>query len=987
MQNTLRREENTNQEVLYKRIRIFIQTIYRNDKASASLSTHISTLKGIKLSKANALTGKILIIFDETMIDEYEIKKMIYTFIQKNNLNHQSNIVELEAYKKERAPIEKADRINLTQCAQYTDDKPPFHIMDRNEMEEILNTNLDSGLSEKISRDLVKKIGYNVLSEKKKKSIFAKIIDNLFDFSTRLLLGVGVISFFIGQIPDAIAIFSIVAIQTILSTIQQHKAESSISSLKDMMVHKARVIRDGKEQVIATKYLVPGDILLVESGDKIPADARIIECYDFSTTEATLTGESTPVNKCTDVCEKNSQLGDRHNMIFMGTNVLCGRAKAVVTSTGMNTEIGKIATMLQNIQQESAPIQNKINHLTKNITRIAIGACLLIIGFGLMSGRSLAEVLIMSICFSIGAIPESLPAVVSASMALSVQRMANKNAIVRRLPAVETLGSTDVICCDKTGTLTMNEMTVKKIYTDNSFYNVTGSGYSPKGKITLQQGNISSKKSLEQLLKAGILCSNACLINADNQWSVQGDPTEGALITLAHKHGMDVKSIEKDYQRLQEIPFDSSRLCMTTVMKNNTETIAVTKGACGVIFDKCTSVYEYGIEKQFTEADKQKVLSICEELGNQALRVLAFGYKQIDLEQIDLENDFVFLGLVAMEDPARDGVKESVQKCHRAGIKVVMITGDNKNTAAAIGRQLGILTDGIVITGNELEKMTDAELQLNINKIQVFARTCPEHKHRIVKALKKAGHIVAMIGDGVNDTPAMKEANIGVAMGKNGSDVAKDVADITLVDDDFSTIVTAIQEGRAVTNNIRNSIKYLLAGAFGEVAAILLSAAIFGLSPLLSIQILWVNVISETIMGSSLAVEPPSEDVMNHKPNGKNTQLLDKTLFAQIFKRGMLIGLTTFSVFSGAMFLGLGLAKARTVAFSTIILTQLANVYACRSNKKTKPNRYMNVAALASLSCLAGIIYLPSLGSFFGTMPLNMADVAAVGAATSISTI
>ncbi|HVI39297.1 MAG TPA: HAD-IC family P-type ATPase, partial [Anaerovoracaceae bacterium] len=394
-----------------------------------------------------------------------------------------------------------------------------------------------------------------------------------------------------------------------------------------------------------------------------------------------------------------------------------------------------------------------------------------------------------------------------------------------------------------------------------------------------------------------------------------------------------------------------------------------------------------GTERLFTLTEKERIQSICNDMGDNALRVLALAYKKVPNGQDDLETNYVFLGLVGMEDPARDGVKESVQKCHRAGIKVVMITGDNKNTAAAIGRQLGLLTDGMIVAGAELDNMTNAELHSKIDKIQIFARTTPEHKHRIVKALKDAGHIVAMIGDGVNDTPAMKEADIGVAMGRNGSDVAKDVAGITLVDDDFSTIVAAIQEGRSVTNNIKNSVKYLLAGALGEIAAVILAVVTFGISPLLSIQMLWVNVISETIMGSSLAIEPACSDVMNRPPYAKGAPLLDRPLIHQILRRGALIGLSTFGIFYGAMILGFGLAKAQTLAFISLIFSQLANVYHCRSNKNKRPNMYMNVAAFTSSVLLFGIVYFPPLSSFFSTVPLNLIDAAAVCASAGISSI
>ena len=686
----------------------------------------------------------------------------------------EANVIELDSMRG-RSRLDRAsqaDYLRPSQSLQYTEDNPPFHIMQKNELEEVLNTNLTEGLTEQYAKQLLKEKGSNTLSEKKRKSVFHKIVQNLLDFSTRLLIGVGIVSILVGQIPDGIAIFGIAILQTVISTVQQHKAECSISSLKSMMVHKARVIRNGKEHSISTKHLVPGDVIIVESGDKIPADARVIEAFGLQTTEASLTGESTPVNKTADVCDKNTDLANRHNLIFMGTSVLCGRAKAVAIATGMTTEIGKIAGMIQSIPEDPAPIKIKINKLTNKMARAAFLFCFIIAGIGLASGKTLAEVLIMSICFSIGAIPESLPAVVNASMALSVQRMAKKNAIARNLPAVETLGCTDVICCDKTGTLTMNEMTVKKIYVSGSSYHISGVGYDPKGTINANKETRRDDEALEKILTAGALCNNACLMNAQGKWFIQGDPTEGALLTAARKYGLDTDQLMNRFHRIKEIPFDSTTLCMTTVTEGEEGQTAYCKGAFSKISEKCRTILEDGKERLFTATDKERIQGLCDSMGNDALRVLAFAYKRVSNSKNasgcidDVDSNFVFLGLMGMEDPARDGVRESIQKCHKAGIRVIMITGDNKNTASAIGRQLGLLTDGIVLTGAELDDMTESELRSKIDRAQIFARTCPAHKHRIVKALKDAGHIVAMIGDGVNDTPAMKESNIAVAMEK-----------------------------------------------------------------------------------------------------------------------------------------------------------------------------------------------------------------------------
>jgi len=979
MQTAIRKSKQIISKLPYKRSRIFLNKIYRNEAIAEQLGKHMCLVNGVQFSNANPLTGKILVIFDEAIISEYQIYNSIYTFFKNPPEKREAKVIQLDSFQKrrEKKTSTLSNSFNINQYAKYSTDRPPYHIMSKNEIEELFNTDIAKGLSKKQAHELIKKYGCNVLSEKKRDSILKKIIKNMFDFSSGLLIGVGTISFILQQIPDALAIFGIVILQTILSTLQQHKAENSLSSLKGMLESKARVIRDGREHTIDSKYLVPGDVILVEGGDKIPADARVIECCELRTTEASLTGESTAVDKNISLCQRDIDLSNQYNMLFMGTDVLCGRAKAIVTSTGMNTEIGKIAVMLQSIQGDMPPIQKKVTRLTRIITIAASSFCFTFIGAGLLAGRSLGEVLIISICLSIGAIPESLPVVVSASMALSVQRMAKKNAIVRNLSAVETLGSTDVICCDKTGTLTMNEMTVKRIYVDRSFYNVSGFGYSPDGEIIPENKSKSADASLDHLLKASILCNNAGLSKIEGKWTVQGDPTEGALLTAAYKKGLPVDEIKKGLQRIKEIPFDSCKQCMITFNEGEEGLVAYCKGAYSKVSEKCNYIYLNGKEKLFTKAEKENIQEICDQMGNDALRVLAFAYKSVSNDLNSSDSNFVFLGIVGMADPARPEVKASIDQCHHAGIKVVMITGDNKNTATEIARQVGLLTDGIVVTGSELDNMSEDELQAHIEKVQVFARTRPEHKYRIVKALKKAGHIVAMIGDGVNDAPAMKEADIGVAMGKGGSDVAKDVAEITLVDDNFSTIVAAIQEGRSVTNSIQNAVRYLLSGAFGEIAAIGLCTLGFGVLPLLSIQILWINVIAETIIGSALTSEPPCCDVMDKAPNAKDSALIELPLMKQILKGGLLIGLSTLGIFSGAMLLGLGLAKARTLAFSTLIISQLNYAYQCRSNPDQKPGKYMQVAMFSSSALLFGIIYLPTLGSFFGTVPLNTANAGA----------
>ncbi|MBC7958398.1 MAG: cation-translocating P-type ATPase [Vallitaleaceae bacterium] len=971
-------------EPLLKRIRIPVKMTYRNEEVAQKIVRHMQLLRGIVQCTANPITGKILVIFNEMIVNEKDIEHHIKLFIGKARITEHGNVIKLnkQSYDMEAAQALAFEEIDFVD----TVDHKLWHHNQFSTVVEALGSNIYSGLDQQNISELTREFGLNVLSEKRKKSLLSRFLENLGDFSTKLLIGVSVASFFIGQIPEALAILGIVVLQTTLSTAQQCKAESSIYSLKDMMVHKAKVIRDRHEQVIDAKYLVPGDIIILEAGEKAPADARIIECNDLRTSEASLTGESVPILKSIEVCNKFSDLGDRVNMLYMGTNILSGRGKAIVVATGMHTEIGKISTMLQNINSEPTPLQQKMVKFTNGLTKICLSLCVVSGIGGLIMGKSLAQVLTTSISFSIGAMPESLPAVVTVAMAVSVQRMASRNAIVRKLPAVETLGSANVICCDKTGTLTKNEMTVTKIYIDQCHYQLSGTGYEPKGQITLTKGSQVSSRSLEKLLCFGVLCNNASLSKKETKWVVKGDPTEGAIIAAAKKVSIDTEYVKKNYKRLREIPFDSSKRYMTVVVDTPEGKVAICKGALSSVLVNCKTIYEDGEIKLLTSSHKDKLNEISRELGEDALRVLAFSYKKLEsTSDKNIESNHVFLGMAGMEDPAREDVKASILKCHKAGIKVVMITGDNKNTATAIASELGLLTNGRVLSGIELENMNDRQLDSIIEKVQVFARTSPEQKLRIVKAFKRFGYVVAMTGDGVNDAPAIKEANIGIAMGGNGSDVAKDVASITLVDDNFSTIVSAIEEGRAVSGNIKRSVKYLLSGSLGEMIAIFMASAVSGSLPLLSMQILWVNVICETILGSPLAVEVPNTDTMNRPPMEKEAPIIEKNIGIQVIKRGLGIGISTFAAFEVPLLLGMGIAKARTLAFTNLGFTQIVNCYDSRGNRRIWPSRYMLTTLVASAALFIGILYVPFMRTLLGTVPLNLKDWVFISGLTALS--
>jgi len=982
---------NASKEVLYIRVRIPVKLIYRNEDETKKLVDYMQKIKGIAEIKGNPLTGKVLILYDETIICQREIEKKLKFYLVSKNKRINNDIIDIsnrnfnEEFGEE---LSQSLTLDYHDSIDVNENIDCWHTMEQSEIIKTLLSNSNKGLSNILVKQRITEFGLNVLSEKKRKSIVAKFIENIDNFSSKLLLGVSLFSFAIGQVVDGIVVLAIVFMETYLSTKHQHKAEKSLYSLKSMLINKAKIKRDGVQREIESKYLVPGDIIYLEAGDKVPADSRILKCYDLKTNETSLTGESLPIFKTTEICDNTTELADRFNMVYMGTSVLSGRAKAIVVATGMNSRIGKIALMLQDIKIESTPLQIKMDKFTNKITKISFLTFLVVGTFAILMGSGIAEVVTIGIGFSLSAIPESLPAIVAVAMSLSVQKMSEKNAIVRKLPAVEALGSANVICCDKTGTLTMNEMTVKKIFTDNATFSVSGGGYNPVGSIKLIEGSPIAHNALNKLLIASVLCNNSNLNGCDSKWTVNGDPTEGALLCVARKYNIDEESIKRDFPRIKEIPFDSSKRYMTVVVNTAEGKVAYCKGSLTIILEKCKTIIINGEERLLTSEDRKKVRKISEEMGDEALRVIAFGYKNLTTNngEKSISSHFVFMGLIGMEDPPREGTKESIKKCHRAGIKVVMITGDNKNTAAAIGRELGLLKDGLVISGLELDQMSEEELDSKIDKIQVFARTSPEQKYRIVKAFKRLGYVVAMTGDGVNDAPAIKEANIGIAMGRSGSDVAKDVADITLVDDNFSTIVAAIEEGRNVSLKIRNATKYLITGSIGEILALLITSATTGILPLISIQILFMNVICETILGAPLIVENSTEDVMCRDPIKADSPLIDKKLGVSIAKRSFGIGLTTFVAFEGAMLLGLGINKARTLAFTNLIVTHIINVYDCKTGDKLS-NKYMNMAALSSVAMLAGTIYLPFVSSYFNMVPLKFTDFAAIGMLSSLSRI
>ena len=790
-------------------------------------------------------------------------------------------------------------------------------------------------------------------------------------------------------LTDTMIILIVVILNAIIGVIQENKAEKSLEALKKLSNHVAKVIRNGKIEIVESRQLVPGDIVVLDTGDYVPADLRIIESVNLKSQESALTGESVPVEKSSDVIEdKNIGIGDRTNMLFSSSLITYGRGKGIVVETGMNTEVGKIAGIINETENTQTPLQLKLNKLGKILGIAALIICVIIFVIGLLYGKEPIHMFMTAVSLAVAAIPEGLPAVSTIVLAIGVQRMVKKNAIIKNLPSVETLGSSSVICSDKTGTLTQNKMTVEMVFYNNNLTKVS---------------EINDKsKEFELLIDSGVLC-NDTKIGEDKK--LTGDPTETALVDLAYKIDKDAKNIMDTHKRVGEIPFDSERKLMTTVNEYNGKYIVFTKGAVDELMKRCISYTLDGNIKNDLQEYRKKVSENNMLMANNALRVLGFAYKELNTipneEEIkELEKDLIFIGMVGMIDPPREEAKEAVKKCKTAGIKPIMITGDHKLTATAIAKQLGILeNDTEAITGAELEQMPQSELEKNIENYSVYARVSPEHKVRIVKAWQKKGNVVAMTGDGVNDAPALKTADIGCAMGVVGTDVAKEAADVILTDDNFATVVSAVEEGRRIYNNILKAIQYLLSSNVGEIitlfVAILITpilASTFGitdisnLAPLLPIHILWINLVTDSLQALALAVDPPEKNIMNKKPKKAGSSIFTKGMIWRVIYQGIMIGTITLIAYC------IGLATpnqtehmrleiAQTMAFTVLAFSQLVHVFNIRDNKlsifKTGifDNKKLILATIASAIMMFIILFVPALRNIFSIVELPIENV------------
>ena len=843
------------------------------------------------------------------------------------------------------------------------------------------------GLSEEEARKRLEEHGSNELKQKEKISPFQILIRQFTSSIVCILLAALIISFLIGEKLDAIVISTIVVLNGVFGFIQEFKAEKAIEALKKLTALKAKIIREGIETEIDSKELVPGDIILLETGSKVPADARLIDIAAFQIDEASLTGESVPSDKTIDPLENNILVNDQENMVFMGTIVTKGHAKAVVTGTGMNTEIGKIADMVQDVEEKLSPLQVKLKKFGRWLGIVTIGICLIVFGVSvlreylitdLFERSFVVEMFLASVALAVAAIPEGLPAIVTISLAFGVRRMASRNALIRKLPAVETLGCTNIICSDKTGTLTKNEMTVRDIFANDTLVEVTGDGYTPEGSF-MQAGDVDVNISdLELLFRSSTLCNDSRL-NRNEKWEIFGDPTEGALLVSAGKAGFKKSELENRFPRIDEIPFDSERKCMTTIHRVNEENTAYIKGAPDVILDKCRYISINGQVKELTGEDRKRILDANHEMANRALRVLGFAYRSLNTKYTpkpeEVERDLTFIGLQAMIDPPREEVRESIAKCRSAGISTVVITGDHKLTAMAITKELGLFKEGdMALSGEELDKLSDDELDEIVESVVICARVSPEHKVRILSALKKRGHVVAMTGDGVNDAPALKRSDIGIAMGITGTDVAKEASDMVLTDDNFASIVNAVEEGRGIYSTIKQFVQYTLSSNFGEILVIFLAILIGWPLPLIAIQILWVNLLTDGLPGLALGLDPFSKDIMTRPPRKRDEEIMSKDVIYNIAIVGVVMGAGTLFMFYGY---GVETVKAKSIAFTTLVMFQLFNVLTYRAKNfkiDFKTSKYLIASVAISLLMQLAVLYTP-LNIAFKTVPLGAVDL------------
>ncbi len=856
------------------------------------------------------------------------------------------------------------------------------------------SVNPSNGLTDQEVATQFEKYGYNRLEEEKGESFLRKLIRQFQDFLVIILIIASIFSAVTGDYFEALLIIAIVVLNALLGVYQEGRAEKAVEALQRMASPTARLLRNGKQVQVPSEEVVPGDIVLLEAGDIVPADVRLIESSNLAAEEAALTGESVPVEKhAVDLGQEDLPLGDRQNMLYSSTAVTSGRGTAVVVGTGDVTEMGKIAGQLHSIEDEQTPLQKSIDQLGKMLGLVLLGVVFITFLVGLLRGGDVRDLLMTSISLAVAAVPEGLPAIVTIVLSLGMGRMAQQNSIVKRLLAVETLGSVDIICSDKTGTLTQNEMTVTRVYVGGETYEVSGVGYAPEGTITSSEGKVSEgaiPDNLSRLLTIASLCNEAELQENEGAWGILGDPTEASLLTLARKAGVVRSDLQNKYPRIGDFPFDSSRKMMSVFHTDFSDgTLSLTKGAPDIILKRSSRELTPDGVVELTDARRQEILDVNNTYAQSALRVLSFAYSEHpDGDFETAEENLIFVGLVGMIDPARPEVRDAMALCHQAGIRAVMITGDYKETALAIARDLNMMKEGdLVFSGTELDGMSDEDLRAVVDQVAVFARVSPEHKLRIVNALRANGHITSMTGDGVNDAPALKQADIGVAMGITGTEVSKGAADMILTDDNFATIVTAVQEGRIIYANIRKFVNFLLSCNIGEVLVIFLSILILGpqMIPLVPIQLLWLNLVTDSFPALALGQEKGESDIMLQPPRRSDSRILNKDMIWSIATQAIAIFASVHIAFNFGLArygteAGLPHDGARTYAFVTLILAELLRAYSSRSEHESVfkiglfSNKTMLKATAISFVLLILVLYIPFLDPVFHTIPLGILE-------------
>jgi len=841
-----------------------------------------------------------------------------------------------------------------------------------------------SGLTQAAVTERLAFYGSNELKGKKKTSPVLVFLRQFLSPLIYVLLIAVIISLVVGHYIDAWVVLGVLILNAVVGYLQETRAEKAMDALMQMAAPRAKVRRDGVVKQIPSREVTPGDIILLESGDRVPADSRLVEVTNLKVNEATLTGESMPIDKHTRALSEATVLADRKNMVFLGTIVNYGKATAVVVKTGMATEMGKITAGIRDVQQQQTPLQKSIGKLSRYIIYMFLSICVLLVIVGLLKGLDWLEVFLLAVAAAVSAIPEGLPAVVTVVLALGMRMMARRNAIIRRLVAVETLGAATVICSDKTGTLTLNEMTVRRLCVDRQFTEVTGEGYLLRGEFQrngskLQPADI---RLLDLHLRIGALCNDALLTSKDEgSGDIIGDPTEGALLVAATKAGLDKEKLETLFPRLDEIPFQSEKQYMATLHPSEGKKVAYVKGSVERLLAMSNGILRGGAVITLTESDRQAVMQANTEMAQEGMRVIATAYAElpgdlVELEEENIRGNLTFVGLSGMADPPREEARKAIMQCRDAGIRVIMITGDNMVTAESIARQLQ-LPPGRAVTGMELQQLSDADLIEQVEQISVFARIEPLHKLRIVNALKNRGHIVAMTGDGVNDAPALKSANIGIAMGITGTDVAKEASDMVLADDNFASIVAAVEEGRSIFNRLRNVIFFLLGTNLGELLALIFSILFVGKAPLLAVQLIWVNLVTDTTSAIPLGLEPKIGDELKQPPRHPDVGLLYPGLLLRILYTALLMGGGIFLIFNWAQS-RMGLEEARTLAFCAMVSFEWFRVFNARSDQYTVfrlgilRNRYLVFAIITSVILQLCAVYAPPFQTAFRTVPLGI---------------